>query len=434
MRELLLISAYFPPFGGSGVFRMFRLCKYLPEFGWKPVVVSIKNLFGEAKDYQLLDELPKEVEIHPVNYLEPSIRGIKYFIKRHRNENSGLMDFPPLDLSVLPKKDALWKKPFKKVIFELFLPDLMVLWAIPALKKIRELEKNHKFQAVLSSSSPETPHLIGLWAKKRMNIPWLADFRDLWTQSKSHQEHSRITRWVDRRLEKLVLNTADHITTYSEELKFMIIGEDSSVKLQKFTTLSAAVDEDKFNQAPKAQSSYDLLYTGYISKVYEYPLWFFDKLDRINKKRSEEGKPIFRVAIAGNITPMVKSKLDNYIVKGWLDYLGYQSHQNTISLIKSAKALLLLHPPAPWWVPGKTAEYLYSGKPIVAVVGFGELSSILINQPGIYFIEEDANNLEVIMEEVLTKEAFQRVLPLKYTARGQAKIIAEILDNLVSQK
>jgi len=40
-KRVLCISYQFPPFAGTGVFRMLNFVEHLPELGWEPVVLSV---------------------------------------------------------------------------------------------------------------------------------------------------------------------------------------------------------------------------------------------------------------------------------------------------------------------------------------------------------------------------------------------------------
>src|SRR3990172_12830612 len=72
MKKVLIISYFFPPLGGGGVIRTLKFAKYLPFFGWKVFVVTVKKGFYKYQDPLLLKEIPAEVQIDRVNYFEPA--------------------------------------------------------------------------------------------------------------------------------------------------------------------------------------------------------------------------------------------------------------------------------------------------------------------------------------------------------------------------
>ena len=58
MKKVLMISYYWPPSGGPGVQRILKFCKYLPDFGWEPIVLTVKH--GE---FPSIDEKPNKSPI-----------------------------------------------------------------------------------------------------------------------------------------------------------------------------------------------------------------------------------------------------------------------------------------------------------------------------------------------------------------------------------
>src|SRR5687767_4502565 len=70
MPKVLVVAYIFPPIGGSGVQRTVKFVKYLAEFGWQPVVLSVSNPPLSEMDYSLLEELPDDLPVHRTPYLD----------------------------------------------------------------------------------------------------------------------------------------------------------------------------------------------------------------------------------------------------------------------------------------------------------------------------------------------------------------------------
>lgn len=72
VKEILLISYFFPPRGGVGVQRVVKFCKYLPQHGIKPVVITPHKPEGSFfVDEELASEVPDDIEIRRSYSLEP---------------------------------------------------------------------------------------------------------------------------------------------------------------------------------------------------------------------------------------------------------------------------------------------------------------------------------------------------------------------------
>ncbi|RMD96362.1 MAG: hypothetical protein D6814_11545, partial [Calditrichaeota bacterium] len=70
MKKILLISYYFPPLGMGGTQRMASFARYLPQFGWQPVVLTVKPIRYYARDPELLKGLEK-IQIYRTESMDP---------------------------------------------------------------------------------------------------------------------------------------------------------------------------------------------------------------------------------------------------------------------------------------------------------------------------------------------------------------------------
>ncbi|MBI4492006.1 MAG: hypothetical protein HY690_04365, partial [Chloroflexi bacterium] len=43
MPTVLFVAHSFPPVGGSGALRALKFTRYLPSFGWRPVVLTVER-------------------------------------------------------------------------------------------------------------------------------------------------------------------------------------------------------------------------------------------------------------------------------------------------------------------------------------------------------------------------------------------------------
>ena len=196
MKKALIIAYY-----GYTSGRIFGLAKYLPEFGWQPIILTVP--------WQEKPDLPLRV-------IESPYRDALSFWKR-------LLGFNPDKEIRGQAKERLgltspksWIDPiltFGGAIINY--PDAERGWQPFALKAVTELLQKEDIQAIISSSSPVTSHLIANKLKTRYKRPWLADFRDLWSQNHNYS-YGPLRKFWDRRLELKTLAQADALVTISQ--------------------------------------------------------------------------------------------------------------------------------------------------------------------------------------------------------------------------
>ena len=70
-KKILIITYYWPPSGGAGVQRWVKFCKYLPDFGYEPIVLTVENGTYPLTDTSLLDQIPADTKVYRSKSIEP---------------------------------------------------------------------------------------------------------------------------------------------------------------------------------------------------------------------------------------------------------------------------------------------------------------------------------------------------------------------------
>jgi len=208
MKKILMILYNYPPDQSIGTLRGIGFVKYLPKYGWQPVVIT-----RDWKDEKYPLEEPKGVKVFRTEYsdiLQFFRRGGKS-IKKEEN----LIDLPITGLEIA--KERIRGKISFLIKEILVYPDENIGWENFAIQQSREIIIKEKPDIIFSSSPPATSHIIASKLKEEFNIPWVADFRDLWTQNPTqHNPHTFLRKIVETRLERKTLRKADALITISK--------------------------------------------------------------------------------------------------------------------------------------------------------------------------------------------------------------------------
>lgn len=416
MNNVLMIAYFFPPIGGSGALRPLKLAKYLPKFGWVPVILTVKNPdWYYAYDKNLLIELPKNVQI------------VRTFMFRsawiYRLLN-------PLRNRQLDKKLSRF----------LIQPDNQIGWVPFAYSSAISIMNRTTINAIYSTSSPLSSHLVAYLIHKRTGVPWVADFRDEWYENPDLNFPTYIHRRIHFLFEKIIVNTAHKVIAPAPEFCRLLAKHcrDSN----KFMTLTMGYDPDDFLKKTHREKNissdrkFVLLFSGLF-----YGSFRPDNTLKAINELIEEGKvpsDKIKVLFVGANTPSDTNFKDDY---GICEFKGFVSHRVAINYIKSADVLLLLlsKERGENVIPSKTFEYMASGNPILAVIPInGDLAAI---------IRETKTGVVVDFDDVLgTKNAFLQFYKsweeknkqfkpdleelAKYDQRNLSKKLASLLDDI----
>lgn len=195
MKRVLIITYYWPPSGGGGVMRWLKMSKYLPEFGWQPVIYTPENPDPSVKDESLLKEIHPIAEIVKTPIWEP------YDIYRKLTGKKKSDSFKAGYISEASRGN--WKDKISVFLRgNLLIPDPRAFWVNPSVRFLRDYLNQNPVDLIITTGPPHSMHLIGLKLKKHINVPWLADFRDPWTEIDFYHR-LKLTRWADRIHQKL---------------------------------------------------------------------------------------------------------------------------------------------------------------------------------------------------------------------------------------
>ena len=363
MKRVLIITYYWPPSGGSGVQRWLKMSKYLPEYGWQPVIYTTENAEYPIVDPSLEKDVAPEVEVIRRPIVEPYAFYKKFLgIKKDETVKMGFIEEK--------EKKKGWKNDFSLWIRgNLFIPDARKWWVKPSVRYLKDYLKAHPVNAIISTGPPHSMHLIAMQLKEALDIPWIADFRDPWTEIDYYKD-LHLTRRSDRkhhRLEQEVLTKADKIVT---------VAPDGARRLGRLGNRNVRViyngfDRDDDAQAPVNQpEQFTITYLGILSKI-QSPNNLWQVLGELIKENTSFNKNL-RINMVGQIDSSVTTAIDENGLTQHVTYSPCIPHSE-VSAVHQASTLLLLllmpdsEPRAKGLVTGKLFEYMASGRPILCI-------------------------------------------------------------------
>lgn len=361
--KVLMLAYAFPPTGGSGVQRSAKFAKYLPQFGWLPTVWTVDGAEGLPRDETLCDDLPPEVTICASNGCG-GVRSLQRSLRGFANARAGE------GLSGAASRFAKavdWR--LENWITTNCFPDDCIGWARRSLGTLRRRLAGNEFDVLYSTYSPASNHWLGLELKRSSGLPWVADFRDLWTEDCRYRASSPARKAADRRLEHEILEAADVIIGVSPR-QTEILASHVPGQGDKFVTITNGFDPDDFSHiSPREKKCGEPFVLGYVGRfdLSQTPQSWFTALATFIEQIGPD-RERFVLRIAGHVNRTAQAKLAATGVR--CEIQGYLQHREAIAAMYDADALLLCSPSGPNGdsiIPAKLFEYLATGRPILSV-------------------------------------------------------------------
>jgi len=376
-RKVLIIAYYFPPLGMGGVQRVCKFVKYLPSFGWEPVVLTVKDIEYFSQDHSLLQELPPGIKIHRTGSFDP-LRLV--FLLKKLFQRKGVFDlkkkkakrfFPRQgrgqnDISFLSSRSRGFR-PLLKFSNLFSFPDNKIGWLPFALIKGFKLYREEKFDLLFSTSPPLTCHLVGFFLKKITGIKWVADYRDPYLIYEDKKSYSSFKKFFLSSLQKLFLKNGDGFVgvnhTIAQGLK------EIYPESKRIAVITNGYDQEDFNfKVEKSKDVFKIIYFGTFSP--DCPAEPFLKALHNLLQQGKIDKDKLRFTHVGlSIGIDIQRLIDEYGLKEVTELKGYLPHkEGVMELLKADLALLTVAESAPVITTGKIYEYLGAKKPILAIV------------------------------------------------------------------
>jgi hypothetical protein len=272
-----------------------------------------------------------------------------------------------------------------KVWEEIFAyPAANIGWYKYAVEAGEKLLAKGKYDAILSSSNPATCHLVANKLKTLFGIPWVADFRDLWTQN-HYSEHFTLSKIIEKRLETATISAADILTTVSQPLAITL---RENHRNKQVNTIMNGFDPEFKNPGTKTSEKFTIVYTGtlYQGKRDPEPL-FQATSESINSGKISSSD--IEILFYGAVDDWLFNDIKKYKLENVINVCGPISREESIHEQRKAQVLLLLtwnHPAEKGVYTGKLFDYLAAQRPIFAIGIPGSVIEDLLNstQAGTY--------------------------------------------------
>lgn len=376
MKKVLIITYYWPPTGGAGVQRWLKFSKYFRKFGWEPVIYTPSNPDFPINDETLLKDVPLDLTVLKTRITEPYDIYRKIMGKKKTETvNQGFLSEE--------KENTILQSAMIWIRGNFFIPDARKFWIKPSVAYLSDYIKKNKIDAIISTGPPHSMHLIAMGLKQKHNIPWIADFRDPWTQIDFYSQ-LKLSAYADHKYKKLenqVLTNANKVVTVSPTCA----SDLHKLGNRKVEVITNGFDADDFKSIKDLPLLTGFLFhhTGALNKDRNpYTLW--KVLGDLSKENAEFKKDLI-LKFTGKTDAIVFESLKDQGLLENSEKTEYISHSQVVKIMAQSPVLLLPLNNTPnnkGVLSGKLFEYLAAGRPIFGVGMPDGDASVILKETG----------------------------------------------------
>ena len=421
MKNVLVITYYWPPSGGGGVQRVLKFCKYLADYGWNPIVLTVEDGEFPAYDNSLVEDA-KDIFC-------TKAKGFSLY--SNFKKFSGKKNIPSHQISP-GNDDNLITKLARWIRFNLIIPDGRIGWYSGAIRAAKRIINENSIDMIFTSGPPHSVHLIGNSIAKKTGIKWVTDFRDPWVDSFYYIENPRnkIISFFDNQLERSVLKKCDYLITVSDGF-LSLLNQKYGIE-NKSEIIYNGYDPEDFKKQSKINFSANniiISHIGSLSKS-QNPIGLFQSIKTYNEQNPEK-------LIIVNLVGPVHSEVKEYASKNGLnDYIvkkPYVDHDQAIKEMINSDILFLVIPDLvnnQGIIPGKLFEYIASKTKIILIGNRKSDARNLMVDLGYKYFYDICDNIK--FDDILFDKPPKPVNTELYSRVAQAKKLSKIFNKIVS--
>ncbi|MBC8044984.1 MAG: glycosyltransferase [Rhizobacter sp.] len=427
MKKVLVIAYYFPPMGLSGVQRTQKFVKYLPDFGWTPVVLTVSPTTYYAYDATLLAELD---------------------LNRIQIVRTATQDVTKAAASVTKGSFKMQSERTRRLLSTLsqavFIPDNKIGWKKYLMAEAsRLIESDPDIKLIFSTAPPYTSHLAAIELRQKYALPTVLDFRDPWVENPSHVYFTPYHRRRHEELEEKVILAADKIIAVNRTIKELFLKKYfGRLAHSDVSIITHGYDREDFLKAKPDQrgdKKIRFVYSG-VFRDDRTPKPFFLALKKILDETPSLARTI-EARFIGLFPKEHQALAESLGLKDVVESRGYKSHAETINENLKADVLWATLGDVPqndMITLGKLFEYVACGKTIFGILPEGASKQFVQEANGIVAHPKDVNEIAAKMKEIIQRwESGTLPVPSadvvdRYDRRSLTHQLAKEFENLIS--
>lgn len=362
MKHVLMIVPFFPPMGGGGVYRSLSFVRYLPNYGWRTTVVAPRGDAFWIRDESLLAKIPPECRV----------------VRTSTWSGQGVLSATRAQREPSPTRSSHRFALARRAGSALLVPDTYLGWYPFALRAALHEARATKFDAVYSTSPPETSHLVGDAVRARVGLPWVADFRDPWMNLRLLDPPSAMHARLHRALEARVCAHASAVVVTTRWHESVLREEYPRAQVARVPNGYDGDDARSVAALAPGASPMRFVHAGMLTQK-RSAVPFLEALAAFFERRPQ-ARPDVEVEFVGAREDENERAAARLSLTDRVRFRASLAHDEVLRLERQAHVLLLIkHADSRYdgLVPGKLYEYIGLARPVLALAPAGEARSLV---------------------------------------------------------
>jgi glycosyltransferase involved in cell wall biosynthesis len=380
MRKAMMIAYDYPPRGWSGAQRTVKFVRYLPDFGWQPIVLAPREWYLPAPT-----DAAMAAEVVHAPTERTGMVTHERFMDLWRDVGTALWP-----LTKLMGKDGDWfAEGMRWRYINWLCPDYAAGWIVPAVRRGLAMIRRHRPKVLYATAPPHSTLVTGRILSWLTGVPLVVDFRDLWMDEPNRPPLPAWRNRADAALERRVVTGAARIINVTQMNTRTLAAKYPEVPALRFVTIFNGYDVHDLATPAAAKKEKLRMSIRYIGSLYgkRTPVHVVRALEMLRAENPAVAGQV-RLRLVGHVGEFEKELRESPAAE-MIEVTGDVGHDAATREMADADVLLLIiNSGGEGILTGKIFEYIASGPPVLATVPMrGEAAALLRRVGGATVVE-----------------------------------------------
>ena len=387
--KILIIAYYYPPINTGGTIRPFKWAQYLPQWGHEVTILT------HTYDKNKIDPGPPQIiRLHDISFNKNGVGDpnpftvrqmsfFRIFISKVCRKNKVLEGISKMRPNLYKKCQWLILRSFTEALNILGIyHSIYTWWKRKVIKNSDTIIQQSQPDIIIATYPPVETLEIGLHLSKKYNIPLIADFRDGLLFEPIEIKRINQYRCIRKRYEKIETEVAGQSTAITAVSQPIMDYYAETYQPKHSAVITNAFDPEDINEkllrgvqgggflekSPPGKH-FNIVFTGRFSlSVRNRRVDFFFAAVRLLLEKEKHLENKIKIHLMGEYRKEELQGLKDLIARGIVLYHGFMERSQSLAFQRAADLLLIItEPERRSMVTAKIFEYLYAGKPILAL-------------------------------------------------------------------
>ncbi len=402
-RRVLIVSHWFPPFHAVASVRMGKLAKHMVDQGWDVRVIAGDATAGATLQMEIpADRVSYTAWVKSDRYIQDLLGS---FLP---SKAKPAATTAPSTAEQAPEQPQSKQSPSflrataKRLMHEMVgWPDNRASWSKTAIAAGENLLKTWRPDVIFATSPPMTSLIAAEKLARRAGIPWVAEFRDMWTDN-PYYEYSLPRLLIERAWEQRVLSRASAIVTVSPTWQPKLQKKYGRPTIVAMNGYDVADFPEAIPAQPETTGPLKIVYTGHIYHGHRDPSLLFEALRAIKATPAD-----VTVEFVGTQISELKALAATFGLQDLVRVQDRIPYRDALRIQLHADVTLHMQwcdPKEEGTIAAKVFDYLGARRPILGIALEDSVVAKLVHARGAGLVTNDATKIATQLRQWIAQK------------------------------